>query len=38
MTLFAATRRRRPTSPTYTVPVVRELAPQTTQVAVGSAW
>jgi len=38
MTLLATTSRRRPTSHAFTVPVVRELAPQTTQVAASSAW
>jgi hypothetical protein len=38
MTLLATTSRRRPTSHAFTVPVVRELAPQSVQLAAGSAW
>lgn len=38
MTLLATTSRRRPASHAFTTPVVRELAPQTVKVAVGSAW
>jgi hypothetical protein len=38
MTLLATIAPRRPVSHAFTVPVVRELAPQTTSVAAGSAW
>jgi hypothetical protein len=38
MTLLATTTRRRPVSHAFTVPVVRELAPKSVQVAAGSAW
>jgi len=38
MTVLAATARRRPVSHAFTVPVVRELTPQTDPVAAGSAW
>jgi hypothetical protein len=39
MTLLATPARRRPTSHAFTVPVVRELAPQAALVAAGgSAW
>ena len=38
MTLLATTARRRPASHAFTVPVVRELAPQNTQLAASSAW
>jgi hypothetical protein len=38
MTLLAATARRRPASHAFAVPVVRELAPQTTMVAADTAW
>ena len=36
MTVLATTARRRPVSHAFTVPVVRELAPQL--AAAGSAW
>jgi hypothetical protein len=38
MTLLAIAAPRRPLSHASTVPVVRELAPQSTQLAAGSAW
>ena len=38
MTLLATTSRRRPVSHAFTTPVVREFAPQTLQVAAGTAW
>jgi hypothetical protein len=38
MTLLAATARRRPASHAFTVPVVREIAPQSARLAGGSAW
>ena len=39
MTVLATTARRRPVSHAFTVPVVRELAPQSTLLAAaGSAW
>jgi hypothetical protein len=38
MTLLATPVSRRRVSHAFTVPVVRELAPQTVQVAAGSAW
>ena len=38
MTLLATPARRRPATHAFTVPVVRELAPQSTQLAAGSAW
>lgn len=38
MTVLAPTLRRRPATHAFTSPVVRELAPQTAQVAAGSAW
>jgi len=38
MTVLASTTRRRPASHAFTVPVVRELAPQANTVAAGSAW
>ena len=38
MTLIATTARRRPVSHAFTVPVVRELAPQDAQVAAAGAW
>jgi hypothetical protein len=38
MTLLATTNRRRPTSHAFAVPVVRELEPQSTQLASSSAW
>ena len=38
MTLLATTAPRRPVSHAFTVPVVRELTPQSTQLAAGSAW
>ncbi len=38
MTLLATTARRRPVSHAFTVPVVRELTPPSTQLAAGSAW
>ena len=38
MTVLATTARRRPVSHAFTVPVVRELAPQTNLVAPGTAW
>ena len=38
MTVLATTSPRRPVSHAFTTPVVRELAPQTVQVAGGAAW
>ncbi len=38
MTVLTPTARRRPVTHAFTVPVVRELAPQTNLVAAGSAW
>ena len=38
MTILTTTARRRPVSHAFTVPVVRELAPQSVQLAAGSAW
>ena len=38
MTVIATTARRRPVSHAFTVPVVRELAPQPAQLAAGTAW
>ena len=38
MTVLTTTARRRLTSHAFTVPVVRELAPQSMQLAAGSAW
>lgn len=38
MTLLANTARRLPTTHAFTVPVVRELPPQSTQLAASSAW
>jgi hypothetical protein len=40
MTLIATPARRRPVSPAhaFTVPVVRELAPQAAQFAAAGAW
>ena len=38
MTLVATTARRRPVSHAFTVPVVRELAPQSVSLAAGGAW
>jgi hypothetical protein len=38
MTLIATTARRRPASHAFSVPVVREIAPQSVQLAAGSAW
>jgi hypothetical protein len=38
MTLLATTPPRRPVSHAFTVPVVRELIPQSTRLAAGSAW
>jgi hypothetical protein len=38
MTLLATPARRRPATHAFTVPVVRELAPQSMQLAAGSAW
>jgi hypothetical protein len=38
MTLIVTTARRRPVSHAFTVPVVRELAPQAAQVAASGAW
>jgi hypothetical protein len=38
MTVLATPARRRPVSHAFTTPVVRELAPQQLQSAVGTAW
>ena len=38
MTLIATTARRRPVLHAFTVPVVRELAPQTAQLAASGVW
>jgi hypothetical protein len=38
MTLLATPAARRPVAHAFTVPVVRELTPQSTQLAGGSAW
>ena len=38
MTLIAPTARRRPVSHAFSVPVVREIAPQSAQHAAGTAW
>jgi hypothetical protein len=38
MTVLATPARRRPVSHAFAVPVVRELAPQLTYAAAGSAW
>ena len=38
MTVLATAAARRPVSHAFTVPVVRELAPQTNLGAVGTAW
>jgi hypothetical protein len=38
MTLIATTARRRPASHAFTVPVVRELAPQAAQLAAAGTW
>jgi hypothetical protein len=38
MTLLATSAPRRPVSHAFTVPVVRELAPQINLGAVGTAW
>ena len=38
MTVLATTLRRRPVSHAFVVPVVRELAPQLSGAAAGSAW
>jgi hypothetical protein len=38
MTVLSTTSRRRPVSHAFTTPVVREIAPQTVQVAAGTAW
>jgi hypothetical protein len=38
MTVLSTASRRRPVSHAFTTPVVRELAPQTVQVAAGTAW
>jgi hypothetical protein len=38
MTLLATTARRQPASHAFTVPVVRELPPQSTRLAAGAAW
>ena len=38
MTLIATTPRRRPASHAFSVPVVREITPQSAQLAAGSAW
>jgi hypothetical protein len=38
MTPLASTAPRRPVSHAFTVPVVRELTPQSTQHGAGSAW
>jgi hypothetical protein len=38
MTLIATPARRRPVSHAFTVPVVRELAPQSAQPAAAGAW
>ena len=38
MTLVATPARRRPVSHAFTVPVVREIAPQLADVATGTAW
>jgi hypothetical protein len=38
MSLLATPVRRRPVSHAFTVPVVRELAPQPVQLAAGTAW
>ena len=38
MTLLAPTARRRPASHAFTVPVVRELAPQAAQLTAAGAW
>jgi hypothetical protein len=38
MTVVSTASRRRPASHAFTTPVVRELAPQTVQVAAGTAW
>jgi hypothetical protein len=38
MTVIATTARRRPVSHTFTVPVVRELAPRAAQLAAAGAW
>jgi hypothetical protein len=38
MTLLATTRRRRPISHAFVVPVVRELAPQLPHVAADTSW
>jgi len=38
MTLLATPVRRRPISHAFTVPVVREITPQSTQLAASSTW
>ena len=38
MTLITTTPRRRPVSHAFSVPVVREIAPQSAQLAAGTAW
>ena len=38
MTLIATPTRRRPVSHAFSVPVVRELAPQSTRLAADSGW
>ena len=38
MTLVATPARRRPVSHAFTVPVVREIAPQLADFAAGTAW
>jgi hypothetical protein len=38
MTVLATPARRRPAPHAFTTPVVREIAPKQSQVAVGTAW
>jgi hypothetical protein len=38
MTLIANTAPRRPVSHAFSVPVVREIAPQSARLSAGSAW
>ncbi len=38
MTRLATTTRRRPVSHAFTVPVVRELTPQSAPLTAGAAW
>jgi hypothetical protein len=38
MTLITNTPRRLPVSHAFSVPVVREIAPQSAQLAAGTAW